>query len=612
MEGLRVAFGNKWALVIPIYLAIAFPLVMILSYQQIDDISRIAFYYLFSAQAQVLGTILALVFTTTVVAAQLASRYSQHVSHRVFGSWAVYYSLIYLAGIGLPLFLMSGHFPLKAAHLSVILGGLCLVLLMPYSAVLRRRLSIDSLILELEAGASKDPKGCLLELMDVGMGALSLYDHRTFERVQVALRKIGKSLISEESISRGSNGLEILGNILLDGLKDMALDALSHSMAPFRTIDTLRELGREAARKELLDETKKVIGILSKVALEAIRHDLHDRAEYAIGAIGLVSLEATQSAFWKAARYGMRGLKEQGQAAVLRNMDNAARQAGDGLSAVAQTAIRCRGSASTGAPDRLAQDCVEALGELGRVSVEAGMDDLARHIMSKLPKIVELAIPLDMRHIVFRSLTAIDSVRASADTRLPGILLGAIVGALSEVLKMLMEVKAMTDWRKQAIKRAIPIFKEMGLKAIEEEFWEQVAKVVLTFGIQGKNALDQQEFRDIGEECFNALEELANTLLKKAGAIPTEGWEREGVMWRLATALGYTGTAAAAHGIRELSESSLELLGKILRAAEQRGYHATVIAALDGLSHITEALLGIESPEEELKEEDLEGGCGTR
>ncbi|MBI2868181.1 MAG: hypothetical protein HYX97_07595 [Chloroflexi bacterium] len=179
-------------------------------------------YYLLSAEAQVLAAILALVFTLSLVAAQLATRYSHRAFTHILGAWVLVYLVLYLLGIALPLFLLMGNFTLWGVRLALMLGILCLLLLIPYFLVLRRRMSVGNIIdaLELEAKVQyrgilnyyarralenlKTPPGFYdvpdaVETLDnIAMGALSARDYDTFGWALAALSGIGESICASQ------------------------------------------------------------------------------------------------------------------------------------------------------------------------------------------------------------------------------------------------------------------------------------------------------------------------------------------------------------------------------------------------------------------------------
>ena len=137
-----------------------------------------------SAQAETLGSLVVLAFSFTLVAAQIASRYSHVMLPRVIGGWALWYAIPYGVGILLPLFLLRGDFFLWSAHLSLILATYCVLSLVPYAAAVRRLLSIPEAMTGMarEVATTDDATAARLitSLGHIALGALNLKDYETF------------------------------------------------------------------------------------------------------------------------------------------------------------------------------------------------------------------------------------------------------------------------------------------------------------------------------------------------------------------------------------------------------------------------------------------------
>ena len=87
-KSFRWAFTEKASLIfVLVAISVFAPIIFYFGFDPIPD-KRDPLLYLLSAQAQTLGAILALVFTLTLVAAQLATRYSHLLLDRVLSPWA--------------------------------------------------------------------------------------------------------------------------------------------------------------------------------------------------------------------------------------------------------------------------------------------------------------------------------------------------------------------------------------------------------------------------------------------------------------------------------------------------------------------------------------------
>jgi len=96
--------------------------------------------YILSSISQGLAVIFALVFTVTLVATQILSKYSVRATSLIFSSWTVLLMFIFAGGIIGPLVAMKWQSELLL-DLSIIWAGVCIFLLIPYFFYLKERLS---------------------------------------------------------------------------------------------------------------------------------------------------------------------------------------------------------------------------------------------------------------------------------------------------------------------------------------------------------------------------------------------------------------------------------------------------------------------------------------
>ena len=157
-------------------------------------------YYLLSAQAQTLGSLIVLAFTFTLVAAQITSRYSHITLSRVIGPWALWYAIPFGVSILLPLYLLRGDFYLWSAQASLLLASYCVFSLLPFVAAVRRLLSISETMSDIrkEISSADDHKTADLvgRLGNISLGALNLGDYETFELGVTELREGASSAVA--------------------------------------------------------------------------------------------------------------------------------------------------------------------------------------------------------------------------------------------------------------------------------------------------------------------------------------------------------------------------------------------------------------------------------
>ena len=619
----KVAFWNWGALIIPTYLAFAGPLTWLLGHQSLDYWTLTPLYYLLSAQVQVLGTIIALVFTATFVVAQLASRYSQRILRQVLGPWAFYYFIPYLAGIALPLFLLNSNFSLWAVRVSLLLGGFCLVLLIPYFVALRNRLSLNIVIQEMKG------EKALSDLQSFALGAYESRDYETFERAIEALQMVGEDLMDKSGEQgalvqdEGTQEEKTLDS-LRNGLVEIARWTFGHPRAPFVIVGVLRELGIKAVNDRQGSPALKFIGALGKIGLDALRRDIPDLAGYAAGAIGWVAEQAVNSQLWEVVR-GEQGtltvkmLISIGQNAAKMSVDGVVERVSSALRRVAVAAIEF--AASQTADARKGQDVAiklsKAMGQVGCEAVGRVSDDevlkIVGHLWHSERSVGAEAIQTNQGPVVrqvIESLKQIDDKARQEDQ--PRVLKSVII-ALGELVTKLYQGESyaenqyrerrrvpMKDWRKQCIDRAVSYLCEsaknaaqliMRIDAAQQEEWEYIGTVAQNLGFAGQNALQAGD-HDNAERCFNALKIIAKCVLEVSehGKFPREQWRKEKVGWYVATSLGYIAERAASRRLEGLTQEAIDLLVNVGNAAKQAEGLETARQVVAAMGHLSQAL----------------------
>jgi len=142
--------------------------------------------YLLSAVAQSLAAILALVFTITLVVAQLRTRYGMHLATHAI-RWRQFWKLgVFVVGTLFPLVALHWGGPLMA-WISIGLAAVCMSVLVLHLRDMRNELKIDPVIREwrtdalkaLTANDSKRADEVTQQLEEIGYGALEESDFAT-------------------------------------------------------------------------------------------------------------------------------------------------------------------------------------------------------------------------------------------------------------------------------------------------------------------------------------------------------------------------------------------------------------------------------------------------
>lgn len=142
---LEIVLSKKW-LLFACLLIIVFASYIHLKLQLTDGIGIC---YLLSAISQGLAAILAIILSATLVAGQLATRYSPQLLKNAFKSSTIVYILIFVVGIVFPLVILANQDMIASSILvkiSLIWASACLILLIPYFLSLKEWLDPKNLI----------------------------------------------------------------------------------------------------------------------------------------------------------------------------------------------------------------------------------------------------------------------------------------------------------------------------------------------------------------------------------------------------------------------------------------------------------------------------------
>lgn len=283
---LKYAFLNVGSSAVGIYVV---TFVLLVYLDPIDYQFSVSKYYrVLNIQAQVLGTFLAILFSTTVVIAELVSRYSERVLTEVLGGWAVYYLVVYILGVTFPLYLIYSDFWFLGVQISLFLGGLCIFLLFPFSVSLKYFLSIDYYIDKLSKQAddiiSDSQEGSIgtkvrsisditERIAHLGLGSTDYHDYRVFERCLDGIKEVWVDTISSIDISvddfdEQNNPVrdEVIGPIA-----KTARAKMNDPKVPYECAQSIREIGKKGIRMGSSITTEECQSSLRKIGQSAAR-----------------------------------------------------------------------------------------------------------------------------------------------------------------------------------------------------------------------------------------------------------------------------------------------------------------------------------------------------
>ncbi len=319
---------------------------------------------LLGALATGLITAQALVFTISLVAAQLNARYTHRMVSRIF-TWPTgifmglfigssIYSMVVLAALSsqsssfiIPL---PGGLPaLHPVTLALALAGTCLVLLVPYLWSFKQRLDPERMagdegrraIAHLHKNQDGEPPG-IAALDNIVMSAYGYRDYDTFARSMDQLSRVG--------LEAWRLGRATLGESIFRRLAQIGVSTVDDPRAPFQVIDSLDSVGtilaedgvQDAARqaavaisgvgevaveKAQVAVVRRVAAVLSALGERAAERDLLSTAEETAYSLGYLGGLASRRGLEDSTRQIAAFLRRVGSRAAEAKLDLVTRQA---------------------------------------------------------------------------------------------------------------------------------------------------------------------------------------------------------------------------------------------------------------------------------------------
>jgi len=256
--------------------------------------------YLLSAIAQSLAAVLALVFTISLIAVQLSSRYSYRLLADFFDPFTIAYMLLFIIAVILPFCLLANP-SLNGLKLSIVLAAVCLVSLVPYFLGFREKLSPEHMLLNLKKRALKqllaNPEmepASVITIDNTIMSAFALKDYDTFGK--------GVEVLAGLALEAGKRESEEVTfkciASLYDRLENIALVTMEDLRAPKQVVQELGRTGMNAIRNGLVEETDIIVSRLWGLGLNAVKKGLDDVAGFSVIYLGLVGYEVADKG-WK-------------------------------------------------------------------------------------------------------------------------------------------------------------------------------------------------------------------------------------------------------------------------------------------------------------------------
>ena len=234
--------------------------------------------YLLSAIAQSLAAVLALVFTISLVIAQLASRYSHRLLVSFFDKWTILYILMFVLSVLLPLWLLTKP-NTQYIKVSLILAEICLFFLVPYFLSFKEKLNPESLISDLRNKAlkklNKNPTGEPEECITIDnfvKSAIELKDYDTFDLGIRSLKAITMAIIKNtEKEGEALPQSYMTFSSITERIKNNCIESIDSPRIPPRLINDLYQIGEICIENKLGDFAGKVCGDLGWVGMRAVQ-----------------------------------------------------------------------------------------------------------------------------------------------------------------------------------------------------------------------------------------------------------------------------------------------------------------------------------------------------
>ena len=243
--------------------------------------------YILSAISQGLAAILALVFTITLVVAQMTRRYTA-MDKIIFRRETKFLMVFFGIGIIAPLLVLEFGFWKWGVPLSIAIASFCVFSLLPFligvNRVLKYEIGFVNLYGEtldaINSGNKANVVKGIIDLESICIGAIKESRENTASEIIDFLSEIGKKIIEtkEEELRNATRNLIVrLGNIgsemIKNGFRDIILSELTCALGDLRrgaaknkweleaglAADKLKEIGCKAAEKGLKRTTNNAI-----------------------------------------------------------------------------------------------------------------------------------------------------------------------------------------------------------------------------------------------------------------------------------------------------------------------------------------------------------------
>lgn len=290
-----------------------------------------------STAATFIASVLALVFTISLVVVQVSASYSHRMASRFVNTPTISYISLAIAAILIPSWFLANpsHFTVK---LSFSLAICFLVFLVPYFFALKRWLDPETMLLSLKRDASahmrarpgQEPEE-IGTIEDTVLSCFGMKDYGTFD--------IGVQALADFALEAYAAKHDAIGAGVCERIVNMGVIALEDPTAPIRVLKALTRAGLRAADERLGAAGEAVCSAVGEVGERAADQGLGGTALWAADSLREIGVRAADRKVavmvWKAAD----SLREIGVPAADHELKAAAERAASCLGAIATKAI---------------------------------------------------------------------------------------------------------------------------------------------------------------------------------------------------------------------------------------------------------------------------------
>jgi len=292
---------------------------------------------LLSTAATFIASVLALVFTISLVVVQVSASYSHRMASRFVNTPTIAYISLAIAAILFPSWFLADPSPIPV-KISFSLAILFLVFLVPYFFALKRWLDPETMLLSLKRDATQrmrsrpeqEPEE-IGTIEDTVLSSFGMKDYGTFD--------IGVQALADFALEAYAGKRDAIGAAVLERIVNMGVIALEDPTAPIRVLKALTRAGVRASDERLGAAGEAVCSAVGEVGERAAEQGLGGTALWAADALREIGVRAADRKVavivWKAAD----SLREVGVPAADHALKSAAERAASCLGAVAAKAI---------------------------------------------------------------------------------------------------------------------------------------------------------------------------------------------------------------------------------------------------------------------------------